>query len=642
MEETPFPSLKIPKSVTKQQANNHRSSVARGGASTNTKLHHQDAPAVGQVTFRLLCHVHTAGGVIGNSGSIIKQLETLTGAKIRFEEGLPNCHERVVNIIGDSALERHLSVGGGEEDGTVNASKAQEGLMRVFDRVLEVEGNTGEDENGNDKEHHGNGLIGCRLLAPTVQIGALMGKGGKIVDAIRKSTGAKIRVFKKEQIPPCAAPEEELIQIVGGVLAVKKALLAVSRRLQDRTLGEGAPGHISAHGASQTLHADFNQKNNTCMMSFSDTANEHCSVGHSLSADFEKNLNLDENSSLRKVIFRFLCSNGIAGGVIGKGANIVKSLEKETGASIKFASPVSGSKERLAIISSLENPNPLYSPAQIAIVRVFARCIEVALDQGVVSSLGHGESVSARILVASSQLSCILDGDGRLASDISLAAGAEIQLMGADLPDCSGVGDNVVQISGDYENVKSALFQLAGRLRENFFSGIKYKGAGSRNSSYSTISNSSPNGREAPSSTQSAQLSRLSHIDELDHLGFVQKSSSFAGLQREQANSIESLPRPADNSKGLATFPSGLKHEGDDENERSKQPVSVYVVVPREVFGSVYGEDGSNLARLREISSATVTVIDPSPGESSGKVIISGTQECIRIAQSLLQAFISF
>ncbi|KAH6822511.1 hypothetical protein C2S53_008988 [Perilla frutescens var. hirtella] len=640
MEEAPFPSQKIPKSATKQQANNHRSSVARGGASTNTKLHHPDAPTAGQVAFRLLCHVHTAGGVIGNSGSIIKQLETLTGAKIRFEEGLPNCHERVVNVVGDAALERQISVGGGEDDETVNASKAQEGLMRVFDRVLEVEGNTGEVENGNDKEHHGNGLIGCRLLAPTVQIGALMGKGGKIVDAIRKSTGAKIRVFKKEQIPPCAAPEEELIQIVGGVLAVKKALLAVSRRLQDRTLGEGAPGHISAHGAPHTLHADFSLKNNTSMLPFSDTAAEHCSVGHSLSADFEKNLNVDEKSSLRKVVFRFLCSNGIAGGVIGKGANIVKSLEKETGASIKFASPVSGSKERVAIISSLENPNPSCSPAQNAIVRVFARCIEVSLDQGVVLSLGHGDSVTARILVVSSQLSCMLDGDGRLASDICLASGAEIQLMGADFPD-AGVSDNVVQISGDYENVKSALFQLAGRLRDNFFSGMGYKGAGSRHSSYSAISSSSPNGREAPSSTQSMQLSRLSHIDELDHLGFVQKSSSsLPGLQWEQANNIESLPRPVDSSKGLATFPSGLKHRSDVGNERSKQKVEVEV--PREVFGSVYGEKGSNLARLREISSASVMVIDPSPGESSGKVIISGTQECVRIAQSLLQAFISF
>lgn len=95
----------------------------------------------------------------------------------------------------------------------------------------------------------------------------------------------------------------------------------------------------------------------------------------------------------------------------------------------------------------MQNPDPLYSPAQIAIVRVFSRCIEVGLGQGVISSLGNGESVSARVLVASSQISCMLDDNGRVASDISIASGAEIQLLGADnLPNCAGVDDNVVQV----------------------------------------------------------------------------------------------------------------------------------------------------------------------------------------------------
>lgn len=139
---------------------------------------------------------------------------------------------------------------------------------------------------------------------------------------------------------------------MGGVLAVKKALLAVSCCLQDRTLGEGAPGHMSAHGVPHHIHADFGTKNSPIHSTV-----EHCS-GHSLSADVERICHIDEDKSLKKVLFRFLCSNAIAGGVIGKGANIVKYLEKETGASIKFASPVIGSKERVAIISSLEVTHP--------------------------------------------------------------------------------------------------------------------------------------------------------------------------------------------------------------------------------------------------------------------------------------------
>lgn len=75
--------------------------------------------------------------------------------------------------------------------------------------------------------------------------------------------------------------------------------------------------------------------------------------------------------------------------------------------------------------------------------------------------------------------------------------------------------------------MKSALFQLAGRLRENFFSRIGYKGAKTGYSSCTAISSSSPGGIEAAFSTQSAQLSTLSHIDELDHLGFVEQVRVF-------------------------------------------------------------------------------------------------------------------
>ncbi|KAL3838666.1 hypothetical protein ACJIZ3_023257 [Penstemon smallii] len=583
MEETPFLSHTFTNSETNQHQN-HR------------------GPDPGQVAFRLLCHVHNAGGVIGSSGSIIKNLEILTGSRIRFEEGLPNCLERVINIVGDAAVDKWISFGVEEEE-MVEVSKAQEGLMRVFERVLEVEGNCGGNDDDDSNEHYSNGgfVVGCRLLAPTGRIGAVMGKGGKIVDGIRRSSGARIRVLKKEQIPACAASEEELIQIMGGVLAVKKALLAVSRRLQDRKLGEAVAGHVSSYGVSHNSHADFIPNNNPNSLSFMGNGIEHHSVGHSLSADFER------TNTPREVVFRLLCSNGIAGGVIGKGANIVKSLEKETGASIKFTSPVSGSKERVAIISSWEKPDPLFSPAQIAIIRVFSRCIEVGLDQGVISSLGKRDRVIARILIQSSQVGCLMDEGGRLALDMSIAApGVEIQILDADLPNCAGDDDNVVQI---------------------FFTRVGPIG-------------SSPNGREADS-TQLAQLTRLSYIDQqLDHLGFVQKSSvtDSPGLHWEHANRRGNVQRHVNSAQGSTTSP--CKHEIKVENEVPKQIVEV--IVPRKLFGSVYGENGSNLARLKEISGASIILQDPYAGESNGKVVISGTPERIQIAQSLLQAFVSF
>ncbi|KAL7143880.1 hypothetical protein ABFS83_08G221000 [Erythranthe nasuta] len=654
----PPPSEKFTKLETTKQPNNHRS---------KTKHHHPDPPAAAQVTFRLLCHVRTAGAVIGNSGSVIRRLETLTGSKIKFEEGLPNCHERVVNIVGDAAVEKRISVG---EDETADMSKAQEGLLRVFERVVEVESNS------ENKERENNEFNCCRLLVQTGRVGAVMGKGGKIVDGIRKSSGAKIRVLKKEQVPVCAGPKEELIQITGGILAVKKALLAISRLLQGRTLRGEATRHLSSAGTDLL---------------------EYHSVGHSSSADVDKILNSHEDSSSRKVTFKILCSSKIAGGVIGKGGNTIRCLENETGASVNFVSLASGSTERVAIISALESHDPLFSPAQIAAVRVFARCMEVSVDLRLISGLGKDESVSTRLLVGSSQVGCLMDEGGRVSPDISIARGAEIIFVGPDcLPKCAQIGDNVVQITGNYENVKNAVFQLTGRLRESFFSEAEC-----RSGSYSGIPRTSPNGggetklsrlsymdqlyesvrsritsnyenvkgavsqitgrlRESFFSEAECRhcshsgipriipdggetkLSKLSYVDQLHHLGFVHKSSTshIPGSQSEPENRARSIRRHVNSSKALTTTTSGLKHQSNVRKEEPK--LTVKVEVPEKVFDFVYGENGSNLARLREISGATVIVKDPRPGENSGKVIISGTPERIQIAQSLLHAFISF
>ncbi|KAK9286522.1 hypothetical protein L1049_014920 [Liquidambar formosana] len=67
---------------------------------------------------------------------------------------------------------------------------------------------------------------------------------------------------------------------------------------------------------------------------------------------------------------------------------------------------------------------------------------------------------------------------------------------------------------------------------------------------------------------------------------------------------------------------------------------TVEIVVPENVIGSVYGENGSNLARLRQISGAKVTVHEPRPGTRERIIVISGTPDETQAAQSLLQAFI--
>ncbi|KAK4367031.1 hypothetical protein RND71_014911 [Anisodus tanguticus] len=595
--------------------NHHRPTTKRtgGGRDPTTVLQ------PGQVNFRLLCHVNNAGGVIGNSGNVIKNLETQTGCKIRFEDPLPNCHERVINITGDSNIDKKIRINYNNSE-VVEVSRAQEGLIRVYERVSEVEGNDG-------------GVLGCRLLGIKGQIGALMGKGGTIVDGIRKSTGAKIKVLKKEQRPSCALPEEELIQIMGGIVAVKKALVPVSRRLQIRLPAERKTAHVTSNGSFYEQPADFPLDTKSSPRN----AINHSSVAHSLSSDVDRVLNLDADSGQKKVVFRLLCSYVSAGGVIGRGANIVKALENDTGASIKFSTPIARSKERVATISSLENRDPLYSPAQVATIRVFERSVEVSREHGHIK----GGSISARILVGLHEIKCLLDERGRVSSDIGSSTGVEVQLLGAEDPNCVE-DDKVVQIVGEHDNVKSAIFQLTGRLRETFFSSLVSEGAVPQNFSSSSHSHSSQHkiGTSMPSPMD--QLSSFSSLDQMDHLGF---GPNFGGphtlLQDKQSKDrMNSKAGKAvkQSMGGLKSSHGGRKSGRTDKNGAAKK--TVVITVSQQKFGAVYGENGSNLARLKEISGAAVILQDPGPGECDGKVIISGAPEQLQIAQSLLHAFI--
>ena len=142
------------------------------------------------VTFRLLCHASRVGAIIGKSGVLIKTLQEATGAKIRIEDAPPDSPDRVILVSAPAAA----------SDGEV--STAQVALLKVFDRVLDVAAGT----------EVGDLVVSCRLLAETSQVGAVIGKAGKVVEKIRMDTGCKIRVLN-EGLPACTAPSDEIVEV---------------------------------------------------------------------------------------------------------------------------------------------------------------------------------------------------------------------------------------------------------------------------------------------------------------------------------------------------------------------------------------------------------------------------------------------
>lgn len=160
----------------------------------------------GETLFRILCPSDKTGGVIGKGGATIRQVREETGAKIRIDDAVHGSDERVILIVGSSDPAAPIA---GADPSAPPPSQAQQALVRVFERMMRVE----EEK---EKEREGEGLVACRLLAASNQVGCVLGKGGKIVEKMRMESGAQIRILSKDkdQIPLCAGPGDELIQVI--------------------------------------------------------------------------------------------------------------------------------------------------------------------------------------------------------------------------------------------------------------------------------------------------------------------------------------------------------------------------------------------------------------------------------------------
>ncbi|CAN1302842.1 KH domain-containing protein HEN4 [Linum perenne] len=700
----------------------------------------QSVPS-GHVCFRLLCHSSRVGGVIGKSGSIVKQLVQQTGAKIRVEDAPADCPDRAITVLAPAAVCSRISFPtcNGFAGAEFDVSKAQEALVRVLERVLEV---AAETDGGGVPEGR---IVSCRLLAEGIHAGSVIGKGGKVVEKIKKDFGVKIRVMK-DKLPLCAASTEEMIEIEGEVMGVKRALVSVSRCLQESQLSDRT--RMSGSKPVEVVPRDFPDMRLNVLSQHASMPGAYTSGGHSLSLESDRMPNLDNRTLLEEVAFRILCSNDRVGGIIGSGGSIIRSLQEETGASIVIGASVPECDERLITIAASENPESRYSAAQKATVLVFSRAIDAGIERGLGGSL-KGSPVTARIVVSSNNVGCLLGKGGTIVSEMRNVTGAGIRVLGRDqLPRCVQENDQV--ISGELVNVRDAIYHVTGRLRDNLFSGLL---SSSMTRSTTLSSETNPYGsmvdlpripvketlrdssRESYTDLygyQPEDPSRESFVDQYryasgeplresfneplrnplrdslrdsfrDPLGdslrdaltdtfrdplnnpmrdpthlsshFSVGASHDLGRHSTLAQGIDHLglshgqdqhPSPkswttqitgantrgfTDVSRGLSSFKGGLESARFVKytypvfvNSFSRSAIvtntTVEIVIPESVISCVYGENGNNLLRLRQISGAKVIVHEPRVGSSDRIIVISGTPDETQAAQSLLQAFI--
>lgn len=594
----------------------------------------------GHVVFRLLCHASRIGAFIGKSGSVIKSLQQLTGARIRIDDAPVDCPERVIVVI--------VNLNG---DGDVSLNP-QEALLKVFERILDV---AAAESDGNGV---GDRVVSCRLLVNAGQAGGVIGKGGMVVAKIRADTGCRIRVLN-DKLPACTKPSDEIIEIQGIASSVKKALVAVAGRLQDcppldRTKMMGTRPYeafqnetsVVPHEGLTDLNMDFRLQRSSAISTSSIRSNGVPSKSHPLSVEDNRVSSLDPEALKQEVTFRILCSGDRIGAVLGKGGSIVKALQNETGANISVGPPVVECEDRLITITALENPESRFSPAQEAVVLVFCRSIECCIEKVVDWRSNKESSVTAQLVVPSNQVGVLLGKGGAIVSEMRKATWTSIRITrNGEVPKCASFNDQVVQISGELPNVRDALYNATRRLRDHIFLIAQNSGG---TGPYRRPRDSIPlglGGQSVVGSNHGPSIHSLSQS--MDHLTLSRNSG-------RSASSGVWAPKVVGGKNSRYTDDAGRRlspREGDLELASGSNTVignaaiitntTVEIMLPNDIIGSVYGENGSNLDQLRQISGAKVVFHEPRPGTSDrAKIVLSGTPDETQAAQSLLQAYI--
>ncbi|XP_041008297.1 KH domain-containing protein At4g18375-like [Juglans microcarpa x Juglans regia] len=407
----------------------------------------------GDTVYRYLCPVKKIGSVIGRGGDIVKQLRTDTKSKIKIGETVPGCDERVVTIYSSSDETNAF------EDGGDYVCPAQEALFKVHDRVV------AEDSHG-DEESDGGQQVTARLLVPSDQIGCIIGKGGQIVQNIRSDTGAQIRILKDEHLPPCALSSDELVQVSGESLVVKKALHQIASRLHDNPsrsqhlLTSTAPNMYASGGSL------MGPTSGAPIVGIAPLMGPYGGSYKGDTGDWSRSLYSaprDEASS-KEFSLRLVCPTGNIGGVIGKGGVIINQIRQDSGAAIKVDSSTAEGDDCLITISAKEFFEDSYSPTVDAAVRLQPRCSEkVERDSGVVS-------FTTRLLVPTSRIGCLIGKGGAIVTEMRRLTKANIRILSKEnLPKVASEDDEMVQISGDLDIAKDALVQVVTRLRANLF-----------------------------------------------------------------------------------------------------------------------------------------------------------------------------
>ncbi|KAE8021709.1 hypothetical protein FH972_007577 [Carpinus fangiana] len=293
-------------------------------------------------------------------------------------------------------------------------------------------------------------------------------------------------------------------------------------------------------------------------------------------------------------VYRYLCPVRKIGSVIGRGGEIVKQLRSDTKSKIRIGETVPGCEERVVTIysssdetNSLEDSGNYVCPAQDALYKVHDRVVAEDLHGDDESDGGH--QVTARLLVPSDQIGCVIGKGGQIVQNIRGETGAQIRILKDEhLPPCALSSDELVQITGEAPVVKKALSQIASRLHDN--------PSRSQHLLTSSVPNVYGSGGSLMGPTGGAPIVGIAPL--------MGPYGGYKGDTGDWSRSIYSAPR----------------------DEGSSKEFSLRIVCPTGNIGGVIGKGGVIINQIRQESGAVIKV-DSSAAEGDDCLITISAKE---------------
>ncbi|KAI3744062.1 hypothetical protein L1987_57134 [Smallanthus sonchifolius] len=311
------------------------------------------------------------------------------------------------------------------------------------------------------------------------------------------------------------------------------------------------------------------------------------------------------------VVYRILCPDRFIGSVIGKSGKVINSIRQDTRARVKVVDPFPGSKHRVITIycyvsekADIEPDDELgdlepVCPAQDALIRVHSAIANVVGTAGD-SDKKYKDKVKGecQILVPSSQSANLIGKAGATIKKLRSKTRTNIKISPKDVSDpnhsCAMEFDNFLQITGDPEAVKKALFAV---------STIMYKFTPKEDVPINTAVPEAPLSIIIPSDVPIYPAAGL--YPSVDSYVPSRSVPSVLG-----ASHVQEFQGYADSGSQWPIYSSALPLVSGYPGASLSGELIIRVLCPFTKIGRVIGRGGASIKAVRETSGARVDIDD--------------------------------